>query len=165
MGYLVRYIKFLIKSTNQYGIHSPFVFNYLTQCLYQKPKKSKHKVEDILVKSISYFEAENIMIYGNDTLQKLLFHYFPKVSEKSGPIDVLYFDTPSGRLSKDVFSNFPLHNDSLIVFNKIHSSKKAFIHWNQYVLSQKATVTIDLFYCGLVFLRQEQVKQHFIIRI
>ncbi len=33
-------IKFLIKSKNQHGIHSPFVFDLVTHCLYDKtPKK------------------------------------------------------------------------------------------------------------------------------
>ncbi len=37
------YIKFLIKSTNQHGIHSPFVYNFVTKCLYKKiPHKNIH---------------------------------------------------------------------------------------------------------------------------
>lgn len=30
------YIKFLIKSTNQHGVHSPFVFDLITNCFYDK---------------------------------------------------------------------------------------------------------------------------------
>ncbi|MGK0427233.1 MAG: putative O-methyltransferase YrrM [Ulvibacter sp.] len=33
---LISYLKFLVKSTNQHGIHSPFVFNLVTQCFYDK---------------------------------------------------------------------------------------------------------------------------------
>lgn len=32
------YIKFLLKSTNQHGVHSPFVFNLVTQCFYDRSK-------------------------------------------------------------------------------------------------------------------------------
>ena len=32
------YIKFLIRSTNQHGVHSPFVFNLTTKCFYNKTK-------------------------------------------------------------------------------------------------------------------------------
>lgn len=35
------YIKYLIKSTNQHGIHSPFVYDLTTKCLYQKTISSK----------------------------------------------------------------------------------------------------------------------------
>lgn len=32
------YIKFLFNSTNQHGVHSPFVYNFVTKCLYDKEK-------------------------------------------------------------------------------------------------------------------------------
>ena len=32
------YIKFLIQSVNQHGVHSPFVYNLVTQCFYNKKK-------------------------------------------------------------------------------------------------------------------------------
>ena len=35
--YLIfRYVKYLIKSKNEYFIHSPFVFDFLTKVIYQK---------------------------------------------------------------------------------------------------------------------------------
>ncbi|APY10020.1 methyltransferase [Seonamhaeicola sp. S2-3] len=36
MYQIIQYIKFLIKSTNQHGVHSPFVFNLVTKCFYNK---------------------------------------------------------------------------------------------------------------------------------
>lgn len=33
---ITSYIKFLVKSTNQHGVHSPFVYNLLTKCIYKK---------------------------------------------------------------------------------------------------------------------------------
>lgn len=33
-----QYIKFLLKSTNQHGVHSPFVYNLATRCFYDKTK-------------------------------------------------------------------------------------------------------------------------------
>ena len=36
------YIKFLIKSTNQHGVHSPFVFDLITNCFYNKTKFSDY---------------------------------------------------------------------------------------------------------------------------
>lgn len=38
------YINFLIQSKNQHGVHSPFVFNLLTQCIYDKKEFSGFQV-------------------------------------------------------------------------------------------------------------------------
>lgn len=161
----ISYFKFLLKSTNQHGIHSPFVFAYLTKCLYLKPNKSQDKTTDVLLKSIPYFNANSIIIRGNDDLKKQIDKDFLKSKEQQTPIDILYFESPLNQDSKTVFSHFKLHNDSLILFRGIYHSLEAFAAWNDFVKSPNVTVSIDLFYCGLLFIRKEQVKQHFTIRI
>ncbi|MEP5340361.1 MAG: class I SAM-dependent methyltransferase [Algibacter sp.] len=43
---IIQYIKFLLKSTNQHGVHSPFVYNLVTKCFYDKTKhEDYHKIE------------------------------------------------------------------------------------------------------------------------
>ena len=39
MHQLIAYIKFLFRSSNQHGVHSPFVYDLLTKCLYLKGDK------------------------------------------------------------------------------------------------------------------------------
>ena len=37
MGYILKsYIKFLVTATNQHGVHSPFVYEFVTKCLYDR---------------------------------------------------------------------------------------------------------------------------------
>lgn len=44
MWYLLsEYIKFLFKSTNQHGVHSPFVFQLVTKCFYDKKNTSRYE--------------------------------------------------------------------------------------------------------------------------
>ncbi len=41
------YFKFLIQSVNQHGVHSPFVYNLVTQCFYNKTKHDAYqKIKD-----------------------------------------------------------------------------------------------------------------------
>lgn len=43
MHQIKSYIKFLIKSTNQHGVHSPFVYNLVTKCFYDKTNYDAYK--------------------------------------------------------------------------------------------------------------------------
>lgn len=54
---------------------------------------------------------------------------------------------------------------SIIVFDDIHWSKEMEAAWEHIKVHASVTLTIDLFYIGIVFFRKEQkVKQHFSIR-
>jgi predicted O-methyltransferase YrrM len=57
------------------------------------------------------------------------------------------------------------HNDSLFIFNDIHLSPSMEETWEQIKVHENVKVTIDTFKWGLVFFRQEQVKQDFVIRV
>ena len=56
------------------------------------------------------------------------------------------------------------HNDSLFIFDDIHWSDEMEEAWEEIKKSPKVTVTIDLFFIGLVFFRKEQAKENFVIR-
>ncbi|WP_460219722.1 O-methyltransferase [Psychroserpens sp. MEBiC05023] len=40
----IEYIKFLLKSTNQHGVHSPFVYNLVTKCFYDNTNHDTYSV-------------------------------------------------------------------------------------------------------------------------
>ena len=40
---IIQYIKFLCRSTNQHGVHSPFVFSVITKCFYDKTNYEDYK--------------------------------------------------------------------------------------------------------------------------
>ncbi|WP_394970808.1 hypothetical protein [uncultured Croceitalea sp.] len=162
---LVTYLKFLLKSTNQHGVHSPFVFNYLTKCLYKEPRKSKEKTLDILIKSLIYFGFNNIKIIGNPSFKKELQEQFVNLDFNSQKIDMLLVEASHHIEFETIFSKYELHNDSLIVFNNIYRSESEHAYWNTIIKSEKVTVSIDMYYCGVIFIRKEQRKEHFTIRI
>lgn len=158
----IAYIKFLFSSTNQHGVHSPFVYKYVTQCLYTKPKKSNNKTENVLLKSIAFFKSKNIQVHEQPTktMDTILYHY-PEICLNSGPYDLVYY-TSSG---KSIPQLKDIHNDTVLLISKIHSSQKNHLLWEQVKKMDRVKVTIDLFHCGLVFFRREQAKEHFKIRI
>ncbi len=52
MFYQVKqYIKYLLKATNQHGVHSPFVYDLVTKCFYDKTKYPEYyKIKDFIIR-------------------------------------------------------------------------------------------------------------------
>ena len=83
-------------------------------------------------------------------------------------IDLLYIDgnhrhEPTLRYFEQAWAH--LHEYSIVVFDDIHWSKEMEQAWQQVVADPRVTLSIDLFFIGVVFFRNEfKVKQHFSIR-
>lgn len=60
MYQVIAYIKFLFSSTNQHGVHSPFVYQFVTKCLYDKKKYQDYS------KLVAY---RNALIKNNDIIE------------------------------------------------------------------------------------------------
>lgn len=58
-----------------------------------------------------------------------------------------------------------VHNNSVVIFDDIYWSKEMAEAWKTVKAHKKVTVSIDLFFWGMVFFRKEQQKQHFTIRV
>lgn len=56
------------------------------------------------------------------------------------------------------------HNDSVFVFDDIHWSAEMERAWAEIRAHPAVSVTVDLFWVGLVFFRKEQSKQDFVLR-
>lgn len=161
---LKSYIKFFLKSSNQHGVHSPFVFSYLTKCLYKKPRKSKDKALDILLKSIAYFEFTKVNVIGNSAYKKEL-QKRTNLTFDAKNLDLIFYENSEFVKPVNVISHYTLHNDSLIIFNNIHKNSETYASWLTIIRDRRVSVSVDMFYCGAVFLREEQQKEHFTIRI
>lgn len=55
------------------------------------------------------------------------------------------------------------HNDSCFIFDDIHWSDEMERAWETIKAHPEVTVSVDLFYIGLIFFRKEQPKQDFIL--
>lgn len=250
------YFKFLLRSTNQHGVHSPFVYDLITKCFYDKTKfedysklinykkklinnqelieitdlgagsrttkKNKRTVSSIaknsgttlkraklLYRFVNYFNPNSILELGtslgvgtqamslgnpkakittiegcpnissiakkqfdNKNLSniKVINSDFTKAIEglDTTKFDLVFFD---GNHQKEATLNYfeallpKTHNDSLFIFDDIYWSKGMTEAWETIKQHPKVTVTIDIFFWGLVFFRIEQEKEHFMIRV
>lgn len=92
--------------------------------------------------------------------------HFPEIRFDLPHYDLVYIDNLSSDLiSKYIIDQNNIPDSSMLLIDNIHKSLHAERLWQQIVNNEKIMVTIDMFYCGAVFFRKKQVKEHFKIRI
>ena len=152
-----------MKSTNQHGVHSPFIFDFVTKGLYIKNKISR-KVNDhsefkklskkeqlILSKVLTYFKIDEISVDLQKTSKALSKDYI-----------LFYINT----LNYLYNSNLKINKENHILLVKgIYDNKKNNKIWNNFLASTPNIVSVNLFYFGVIFYRPQQAKEHFKIRV
>ncbi len=162
----VAYLKFIFTSTNQHGVHSPFIYDFITKCLYKKSKFKGHKTIRILLKSIAYFKANNIHITSKDIyIQSQVKNAFPLIELDNHPCDIIYMDWPNTELFHGLIEDHLFHNNTMLLVKNMHENKENTDIWEQMKGNEKVTVSVDMYHCGILFFRKEQVKEHFKIRL
>jgi predicted O-methyltransferase YrrM len=92
---------------------------------------------------------------------------FPKLVKGCKKIDLIYID---GNHRKQPTINYfqqclaKVNEDSVLIFDDIYWSDEMMQAWHEIKNNNQVTLTIDLFYMGIVLFRKEQSKQHFMIR-
>jgi predicted O-methyltransferase YrrM len=88
--------------------------------------------------------------------------------QKAGKIDMAFIDgnhryEPTVRYYRELLP--AMHEYSILIFDDIHWSSEMEQAWEDIKQQEAVTLTIDLFFIGLVFFRKEnKAKQHFSIR-
>ena len=108
-------------------------------------------------------DARNIeIVIGNidETLPKAL-------AKLPNRVDFAYFDAnhryePTVRYFENCLPY--AHNDSLFIFDDIYWSPEMTQAWDYIRQHPQVTLTVDLFWIGLVFFRKEQAKENFVLR-
>jgi len=160
------YLQFLWNSKNEHGVHSPFVFLLVTKCFYGKTElkpyfsdfQIKKKKEKLFNRVCHYFEfKEGLNFLENkpknaSSVFKVDFVF----------IDVTYFNTNT--LALDAILD-KTNNDTCFIFDGIYNSSTNNSFWKTIIQNSTFTVTIDTFIYGFAFIRKEQEKEHFVIRV
>lgn len=91
----------------------------------------------------------------------------PKAFEKSPQVDFAFIDGNHQKLATvDYFNQLlPYTTEkSVLIFDDIYWSKEMYEAWEIIKSDPNVTITIDLFWIGLVFFKTDQVKEHFKVR-
>lgn len=101
------------------------------------------------------------MIVGN--IDKTL----PEKLNQTAQLDFVFFDAnhryePTIRYFEQCLSK--AHDESCFVFDDIYWSEEMRQAWQTIQNHESVTVSIDLFWVGIVFFRKKQPKQHFVLK-
>jgi hypothetical protein len=160
------YIKQLIK---HYGsatlidvLHSPFVFKLYNDCIKKNsnisllefiPQSSGYinkRIETILAKSIAQFPHS----IHTDCIKEIT----PGV-----PFILNVTENSSLKELNDVL--LTAHNDSVCILRNMYHSPESAEYWNKVKKLESVTASVDLLFVGFVFVRKEQRKQEFRLRL
>ena len=188
------YFIFLWNSKNQYGVHSPFVFNLVTKCFYNKAsfaeyselipiQKSNFKKAKLILRIVAYFKSEQVLTIGKPSSSvALALHlgnqngnhtfaettsFLKQILKEKSTFDFVYFETNNKQTPfLEVFELLisTAQSNSVWIINDIYSNSDTQECWKIIKNHPKVTVTIDIFAFGLVFFRTEQQKEQFTIR-
>lgn len=185
----LQYLKFLFSATNQHGVHSPFVYTLVTTCFYKKTAKSafknyqnltkedpKHRLSSkkvkLLIRLTRYFSPEKITVIGENSSIKNAFTsgcnatFISEKELKKNQVTCVYLNLSEDKiLEKFEHLLTATKNNSFFILDEIYQNNAHKIAWQTIQNHPKVTVTIDVFYFGIVFLRKEQAKEHFKIRV
>src|SRR5690606_27680778 len=91
----------------------------------------------------------------------------PPVTESENQLDFVFV---AGNHRKDTTLNYfnwclpKVTENSLLIFNDIYGSERRKEAWTQIKAHPDVTVTIDLFWIGLVYFKKGRAKEHFKIK-
>lgn len=151
---MIDYLIFWWQSSNEHGVHSPYVFRYLTQGLYGLSKKYRASAPHRLALStIDYFSMS--AVYCTDAeLARKINTAFPHVQiNNTGSYDILIY------MKTDEIDFSKLHKDTvLLILNPQRKEVRSFF------ASDRFRLVIDFYHCLFLQNRTEQRRQNFILR-
>jgi len=117
-------------------------------------KQASKNFKELNIKNIS-------QITGN--INKELPNLLNNIKE----LDFVYFD---GNHQKEATLNYfkqcltKAHNNTIFYFDDIHWSQEMEDAWEEIKANKKVTLTIDLFFSGIVFFKKELSKEDFVVK-
>lgn len=120
--------------------------------------------------NISALAANNFKKAGIDNIQLITGNFdqmLPDVLTSLPQVDFVFIDGNHRREPTIKYFEQCLEkavNDTCIIFDDIHWSEEMEEAWNNIIQRDAVTLSIDIFFMGMVFFKKELTKQHFTVR-
>jgi len=114
--------------------------------------------------SIAKSNFELLNIKNIELITNTFENVIPNLTNKGETFDFIYFD---GNHKKEPTLNYfnqllaTANENSIFVFDDINWSNEMWQAWQQIIKNKAVSVSIDLFFVGLIFFKKDQAKQNF----
>ncbi len=175
MTYLLK-LKFLLKSTNAHGVHSPFVFQLVTECFYRKripnyifeellPKFHQYQNSNqlsLLTDTLNYLETTEVLAYTHKShgiFQLNSLNNISTTQKFSKSTNAIFISAFQKKIALDP-EEISRQNCCII----LESPYFNLTLWKRLQDIFKDAIVIDTFYWGFIFIGKAQEPQKFNIR-
>jgi len=168
---LYKYFNYYLNASNGkgHGVHSPYVFSFITCVLnskeFSQEDDNADKYRALVNSMISFYKPIALMELELNPLNKA--NVLEEI-EKAKTISLLYLKQNKNTADLMLYFNAAIkkvNTHSILIFENIHNSKEMEASWEQIKMHKEVKLTIDLYKLGIVFFRQEQLeKENFTIR-
>ncbi|MFM6975660.1 MAG: hypothetical protein ACKOW2_02275 [Sphingobacteriaceae bacterium] len=148
-----------ISSNSRHGTHSPFVYRLVDEVIYNYRAQTKsqlavnpsRKVNGLINRLIDFFKPKDFrMLLSVADLEDVNELSFLLITKE--PLALFQACLPKA------------DSQTVLVFQDIYANKDRKAAWKKIKENPQVSVTVDLFYIGLVFFRTGQAKEDFKIR-
>lgn len=153
------YISFLWKSKNAHGVHSPFVYAYLTQGIYAQKRLARGRSMDWLMRSLKYFRPQRVFV-----CDEVFVDVGALGAESVGDAnlaDLVVFSTMQSR--KVLFEGIDMLTTHQIILLMVEVYDVDFL--DELRAREDITLVVDFYFGVLISKRLEQPKQNFFLRM
>lgn len=131
-----QWLNHYIFSNTLHGTHSPFVYEFLEDVVYQSNIKPKNKNVPLIERIINSREKGKVIIFDEHLSYEEL-------------------------LEKYNHQKLTVDQETIFVFKKIRRSSIVHHTWKEICKDTTNKISIDLFEIGLLFFEQKKPKEHF----
>lgn len=135
LRYLCSYMYYISEARSEYYVHSPFVYQMMTQCI-----KKRHFL---------WF----------DTTEKLLKRFRSFMADEKSNIIVLENEKDIVQ-----YKDYEFATSDILFIKKPHSTHAAEISFDTLCQRKDISLSIDLFHVGIIFPHRDMEKEHFILK-
>jgi len=168
---LYKYFTYYYNASNGkgHGVHSPFVFSFITQVLNNsnvtQTAGTTNKFRALVNFIVQFYKPVSVVEMEADKLKEA---HAMKEIQGLDTVGLFYLKRHKNQNNLLVYFQALLQKvnaHSMLIFEGIHASSQSEKDWNFMKNNTQVRLSIDLFRVGILFFREEQLeKENFIIR-